>query len=198
MNQDLMEPGQTQPKVSAPAALTEPMPIVKTKIVKYYYCSVSTASMHRKDGKKLAFVNGILATDDKFDQEYLDAEIEAKNTYLAHADNKQVESYKMQMNPRETIADQVRAELEPQLRNELEDKIRQELLAGLRAGTVVLSDDTSKLAGTTATPANKQVEGAGFTASIVSSTAVAKAAAGAGSGVAAPTMAQRLAALSKK
>lgn len=168
-NSDLLDPMQTAPKVNAPVAHTAPLPIEKADTTKYYKITVATASMHRSDGKKLAFVHGICATDDAWDQKYLDHEIAQRNPYLSAATEDQIETYKMHMNPRKTIADQVRAEMEPQLRRELEEKIRAEL-----AG----SADAAKIAGTDINNDAKPIVGPGFVASIVGSDKVADAMSG--------------------
>jgi hypothetical protein len=105
------------------AAMTEQYPVVKVKETRYYVCTVSSASMNRKDGKKLAFVNGIYKTDDKYDIEYLDAEIDAGNNYLREASTDEIKSEHMRVDPVGTM----RADMEPTLRRELEEKIRREM-----------------------------------------------------------------------
>lgn len=176
MNTDLMTPGDTQPKVSPVAVMTAPLPIVKAKKTAHYHLSVPTASMHRADGKKLGFVNGILATDDAHDQNYLENEILSGNSYLRHADATEIEDHNMRINPRGTMRDSIKAELEPELRTTLEVEILAKLQAEGRL--VATPSDGAKLGGVdsgSTTPVHGDIHGANFRASIVSSVNVADA-----------------------
>lgn len=138
---NLMNPGvdPSSPeamKVSAPVAITAPLPD-KLVDVKYYFYPLHSVSMHRTDGKQLIFLHGICAAYLKADQDYLDNEIVAGNPHLSNATPERIQSYKMKINPKGTIEEEVRKELEPKVRQELEDKIRAEMA----------SKDANKLAG---------------------------------------------------
>lgn len=176
MNTDLMTPGDTQPKVSPVAAMTQPLPVLKAKKTIHYHLSVPTASMHRKDGKKLGFVNGILATDDVHDQDYLETEISNGNSYLRHADEGEIDAHKMRINPMGTMRETIKAELEPELRATMEAEILARLQAEGRL--VASSTDAGKIAGTNSgnpVPVHGDIQGSNFRASIVSSANVADA-----------------------
>jgi hypothetical protein len=116
----LMNPGvdQTSPeaiRLSAPVAMTAPLPdkVVETK---YYFYPLDSISMHRIDGKQLIFKYGICAAYLKADQDYLDREIAAGNPYLVRATEDQIQHYKMRMDPKGTLETKVRDELEPKIR----------------------------------------------------------------------------------
>lgn len=144
MNPDLLPAGtdpQAPPAVPSIAAITRPLPATKSFSTKYYVCTVSAASMHRKDGKKLPFVFGFLATDLLHDQEYLDAEIVEGNTYVREATEEEIRAANMKFDPKGTIKKELAAELEPQIRAELEQKLRGEMEDELRKQVAALQDD---------------------------------------------------------
>lgn len=124
-NPDLLLPGQdpSKPAVPAMATITQALPSTPTDTIKWYICTVNNASFHRTDGKKLAFLFNILPTDDKYDQEYLDKEIDYRNPYVRYATTEEIQIYKMRTNPREVIEAEVRADIEAEVRKEYEDKI---------------------------------------------------------------------------
>lgn len=164
LNSDLLDPGQdpSDRKVPSVVAHTEPFPLVELPETRYYYCSVSTASFIREDGKKLAFVHGIFETNQKHDIIYMEREISQKCAYLRLATLEEIRSHKMRMNPTKTIKDELLAD--PEVRKELEDQIRQELLAG-GLGNAGNGEQTLK----------EVVKGDNFRASIVSSNDIAGA-----------------------
>jgi hypothetical protein len=128
-NPMLLDPGRPPSEsqhVPSPNYITKPYPIVKGNM-KYYTCTERNASMHRPDGKKIAFIFMIAATDDVYDQQYLEHEIATGNQFLRHATPDEVDAYKMRIDPRGTIRQQVKSELEISMRAELEAKIRAEL-----------------------------------------------------------------------
>lgn len=141
---------------------TKPYPTQFVEEWRYYYCPVPNASMHRKDGKRLGFVNGVFATNIKADIDHLDAEIADGHPALRHATEAEIHGYKMFMDPKGTLRDQVlndptvRAQLEEELRGKLENEIRAKIAAemGMDVPAAALSEgvmgaaDASKLAGT--------------------------------------------------
>lgn len=175
-NTDLINPGidpAAARQVSATAAITAPLPTTVAPEIRYYYCGVSAASMHRKDGKKLPFVRGILETNLVYDIQYLEEEIKAGNTYVRHASEEEIHQHQMIKNPRQTMKD----ELRPEIESELRDKLTKEIMDKL-AGDKIAGDRIGGVDGAiTATP-GATIEGAGFRAAIVGSGAVKDAAAG--------------------
>lgn len=144
-------------RVPAPASITKPMPATKAAEIKYYVCHVPAASMHREDGKKIAFVHGICAADILYDQIYMDKEIEAGSTYIRVATPAEIEAYKMRMDPHGAMKAKVTAELS----GEIEARLRAEITAEIAAKNKVVSEggsaekeiersniDANKIAGT--------------------------------------------------
>lgn len=120
-------------------------PLLPTKIVepRYYSCTLANASMHRQDGVKIPFVRGIAEVVVEASQQYLDKEIEDGNMYIAHATKDQIEKFKMDRDPRGTITEEIKAEMEPRLRAELEEELRSEYEAAMK-----LANDGNLIAGT--------------------------------------------------
>lgn len=135
---------QAQAGVPALHALTAPMPNTKIAQKAYFVCTLQTACMHRGDGKKLPFINGVLATNIAEDISYLRREInEHQNPYVREADSEEVQEIEMLLNPRDTMKKAVRAEVEAELRSEIERSIRERINAEMVAG----STDAAKIAG---------------------------------------------------
>lgn len=107
------------------AKLQAPFPVVHTATTKYYYNTVPNVSMHRADGQRIAFIFGIFKTNLKHDIEYLDAEIEAAHPNLRYATPQEIDAYKMRVDPRGTIKEQLLSD--PEVMSSLEDKIRAEM-----------------------------------------------------------------------
>lgn len=136
-NQDpnLLPVGQRTASIAAqPQHITKPFPATRAAGKKYYVCSMPHASMHREDGKKIAFVHGFCETDILHDQRYLDNEIDAGNPYVREATEEEVTEAKMRRDPRGTIKEQVRSEIEAELRLQLEAEIRAEVAASASDG----------------------------------------------------------------
>lgn len=140
---------------------TKPFPTAFTEWA-YYYCPVPNASMHRKDGKRLGFINGVFATNIVADIQHLDAEIADGHPALRRATDQEVHSYKMFMDPKGTMKEQllndpsVRSQIEEELRAKLENEIRAKLAREMGMdvppasvmGSVEGAADAAKLAGT--------------------------------------------------
>lgn len=173
-NPDLINPNvdPSGNRVSPIAAHTAPLPIVEQDEYRYFYCSVQSASMFRTDGKKLPFVKGILKTNLVHDIDYVEKEIKAGNVYVRAATVDEINDYKMIENPRQTMKDQLRPEIEKELEASLRQKIMDEL-----AGKTI---DAGRIAGTegASTATAEVVNGGNFRASIVGSGKIAEAAAG--------------------
>jgi hypothetical protein len=177
MNPDLLPPPQATP---SSVARVSPLPRFKTKLEdgtyvestaplgitkvepKHYVCTVPAASMFRHDGKKLPFVHGFLTTNLKEDQDYLDYEIHSGNTYLREATAEEVHVARMRADPRGTIREELRPEVEAEVASRfeteikaLQDKINQ-LTGGepakVEPGSVGATNvDAEKIAGTGST-----------------------------------------------
>lgn len=146
-NPDLAPPGDVTGLRAEPlATLTEPLPIVKAPVMKYYWNTMPNSSMHRTDGKRLAFVNKFYETDDEEDQKYLDKEIAARNLYVRYATEEEVHANRMRLNPTKTIEDQLR----PKIEEEVREKLEQQILERFRNAGVSIPDDL-KIKGTDAT-----------------------------------------------
>lgn len=142
MNPDLL-PAGVDPAAAARVqplnTLTAPYPLFKVA-PKCYVTTVPAASMHRPDGKRLAFVHGFLQTDQKYDIDYLDAEIAQGNSYIREATIAEITIAKMKIDPVGTIRDQLRPQIEAELRGEIEAQIRAEIAAAAAGdGTVTVN-----------------------------------------------------------
>lgn len=146
---NMLFPGQTHPGdptgLSVPAieAKTAPMPTTRSSETAYYYCPVPNTSMFRPDGMRLVFIQGVHATDLVSTQKYLNDEIAEAHPYLSVATEEQVQRYKMHVNPRGTIEEELRPKLEIELRAKLEAQIREEMM---QKGVAPLSSE-EKLGG---------------------------------------------------
>lgn len=118
------EPGKS---VQPLAAMTPPEPATPAPTTEYYYCPVPNASMHRPDGFRLPFLHRIHATGLLPSQKYLDAEIAGGNPYIRKATEEEISTYKMLTNPRETLTQQITAEVEMTLRQRIEAEIKEKL-----------------------------------------------------------------------
>jgi hypothetical protein len=144
------------PMVPALTAMTAPLSNDKAEAVKYYVCSMPTASLHRPDGKKITFINGFFKAELLEDQKYLDRQIETGafaggGVEVKHASQEQVDDWRMRTDPRGTIRSQVKQELksDPALRAEIEAQIRAELAGQKEPGSVEAANlDGAKLAST--------------------------------------------------
>jgi hypothetical protein len=101
--------------------------------------------MIRSDGKKLAFVFGILSTNDVYDIRYLDAEIQLGNPYVRKATKDEVDFYQMKIDPRGTMEKQLTPEIEAKLRVELEVQLRKELEKKLSTLGVDLTEEQKQV-----------------------------------------------------
>lgn len=131
-NVDGMAPvGSSQPEMVMPLqALTKPMATTVAPTMKYYWNTAGNTSMYRADGFRMIFNQGFYETNLLASQAYLDNEIAEGHMHLRYASELEIDAYRMRVNPRQTIRDQVKQELEADLRVELEAKIRSELASG--------------------------------------------------------------------
>lgn len=114
----------------ATVASQAPLPNTKADEIKYYICDVPVASMHRADGKRIAFINGFFSTDLLWDQQYLDTEIADGHANIRYATEEEIFSSKMRADPVGTMEAKVTEQLEPVLRQQLEAEILAKLVAG--------------------------------------------------------------------
>lgn len=153
-------PGQALPgdltgmTVAALEAKTAPLPTTVSPTTKYYFCPVPNTSMFRPDGMRLIFIQGVHETNILASQDYLDCEISGRDfktrqptndphPFLTEATPEQVQRYRMHVNPRKTIAD----ELTPQIEERMRDKLESELIARLQSKGVEGAADIVRMAG---------------------------------------------------
>lgn len=129
-------------RVPAPAAITRPLPSTIAQETKYYACPVPAASMHRTDGKKIPFVNGICETNILYDQLYLEEQIKDGSQYVREATEQEINAYKMHKDPHGTMKAQVTAEI----KQELEQDLRVQLEAEIKKQYGITSDTPSAVA----------------------------------------------------
>lgn len=122
-------------------ASQQPFPNTKATEMKYYACNVPIASMHRPDGKRIAFISGFFSTDLVYDQQYLDNEIADGHGNIRHATEEEIFSVKMREDPHGTMEAKVKEALEPAMREQLE----REILAKLVAGGTISADTAQQL-----------------------------------------------------
>lgn len=129
MNPDLIQAGDSQQMPGVQGfpqfrGATAELPTVHTKVDHYYIMVMPAASMHRADGKRLAFVHGILKTDIKADIDYVEEQIAQGSNYVRVATPEEVHQFNMKVDPKGTI----KQEVEQELRGTLEAQIRAEML----------------------------------------------------------------------
>lgn len=118
MSEFMLPPGADSSqllRVEPIAALTAPMgaTIVEPR---YYYHPMRNVSMLRMDGKRISFINNVAECITKEDQAYLDGCISRNEVpHLAYATDEQVQAYKMYVNPKAAIKEQVAAEVRAEL-----------------------------------------------------------------------------------
>ena len=124
-------------------AITAPYPVELQKDYKYFFLARANASMHRKDGQRLAFMFKVLKTNNRYDIEYLQEEIARGHKELRVATPEEIEAYEMRMDPRGTIVKQLKND--PAFRDEYEKELRAELEAEIRAK--LSTEDEGKVSG---------------------------------------------------
>lgn len=123
--------------VSAIPAITKPEGVTFLDVWKYYWNTIPSASMHRKDGTPIRFDYGFYKTNIKQTQEYLDKEIADGNCpSLRYATDEEIDRYNMRVNPTETIRGRLTAEVEDSVRASTTAQI----LATLRAKGIQVSE----------------------------------------------------------
>lgn len=106
------------------AARTNALPVEIQDETRYYYCSLDNHHMHRTDGKRLAFVFRMLATQDVYDIKYLDSEISSGNPFVRKATDVEINAYNMRVDPKGTMAREMTPALEEKIRTQLEIDIK--------------------------------------------------------------------------
>lgn len=148
--------GTTLPPLDA---RTAPLETTQAAETKYYFCPIPATSMFRPDGFRLIFIHGVHATNLIASQQYLDREIAGRDhktgeivgnphPFLSIATPEETQRYKMAVDPRGTIADELRPALEAAIRKELEEEIRNRAtLQGITPADNPDNGDSEKLAG---------------------------------------------------
>lgn len=120
----------------------------------FFTCTMPNASIHRPDGKRLAFMNGVFKTDIRQDVEYLDNEITEGHPYVKRATDVEVKTYEMKSDPRATIEKELRPKIELEIREKLEQEIRAQVMMSIELENA----DASKLGGVDG-PSNTRAAG---------------------------------------
>lgn len=170
----MLAEANAEPRVPALKVLTPQMEQHAAEKAAYFLCSIKNASMHRRDGKRLPFINGVMKVTIVEDIEYLRSEIKAGNQYIKEASSTEVDAIEQILDPRGTMERQLRAKIESEVRA----KVMAEMAATGRHVTVIT--DESKIAGVDAgkvtAPDNVEVQVVPLKP--VSSTDIASGAAG--------------------
>ena len=133
--------GQAGQQVAPLAAMTQPYaPMPKLDRVYHFVCTMLNHHMFRPDGKKLAFMFGVHATDDYHDVKYLASEIEGGNPFIRYATDLEVRAHNMRTDPKGTVAREITPQIEAAVRGKLEVELQQSLEERLSSIGVVLSD----------------------------------------------------------
>ena len=157
-NPDLLAPGGGA-SVPPLQAITAPMPNTEQKEFRYYFCTMSTASFHRPDGKKLPFLNHFLKTNIEEDIAYLEEQINKhQNTYIRRATQEEVNQAKLHEDPIGTIKESVKKELSIEELEKLLAERRRLAAAGANPNT-----DANKVGGVDPAKASNALKAAGVT-----------------------------------
>ena len=115
-----------------------PIPTVLLDTFSYFYCDVPNASIHRPDGKRIAFLFGVCKTNNKGDIEFLTREINDLHPNITMASAAQVKDYEYRMDPRGTVRAEVTQELEQDLRTKILAELARDgkLIAGVDIGDI--------------------------------------------------------------
>lgn len=125
-----------------------PYPFMGTTLLEktyYYYCTIAGASMHRPDGKKIAFMFGICATNIEQDVRYLESEVADSHGYIRRATDEEVHIFKMKTDPKGTMTEVLKPQIEADIRAKVEEEIKQRLMGTFGVSSL---DDLAKLHGT--------------------------------------------------
>lgn len=130
-----------------------PIPVYEREM-KFYHSAQSFMQFINKDGAKIVFQNHFLATNNSAAQDYLDEEIQKhQNPQLSYADELEVAGWKMRVDPKGTVAEELKNDPDfmEDLRFEIENKVRREngLSELTREGKTesIKDDSANKLAG---------------------------------------------------
>lgn len=143
LNSMLLNPGATtQDAVPKVQGHTPAYPVVLLEETYYFLCTMLNHHMHRPDGKRLAFMFNVLPTNDMYDITYLNGEITAGNPFIRVASEEEINTYRMRTNPRGTIEDQLRPQIEADIRDKLDAELEAMLAAKLsQVGYSNMSDE---------------------------------------------------------
>lgn len=138
----LLNSNNRQMEVVQPiAAKTLAFPVSLVQDMHYFACTMLNHHMHRTDGKRLGFQFGIFATQDMYDIEYMNKEIDAGNIYISKATNEQISIYRMKVDPKAMLTEQLSPQIEAELRDTLNAELRDKMQARLTSIGMVLSEE---------------------------------------------------------
>jgi hypothetical protein len=154
LNPDL--PDLNSPSVPELQALTPPDPIVLENTEKHYFCTVPNASMFKKDGTRLSFINGFFSTKLKSAKDYLDKEVADGHSYIRNATDEEVARILATRDPMAALEADFKTNKEPELRKNLEkdiiatimgvprDSVTDEVVEGFISKTAAVTKPTSE------------------------------------------------------
>lgn len=128
-NDYLLAPGQTpnQQTVSKLQTITAPMGNTPAKRTLYYHNSMTCASIHRPDGKRISFAPyGIFEAISQEDITFLENEIEIGHDFIRRASDAEVQQYRSLRNPKAVL----REEVENDIKKDLVKEIQEQILGG--------------------------------------------------------------------
>lgn len=120
---------------------TSAFPIRLQDTFEYFVCTMPNHHFVRTDGKRLAFVFGVLATKDVFDIQYLESEINAGNPFLREATSDETRNYNMRIDPQGTLAKEITPAIEANMKTRLEVELRQIMEAKMNTLGVSLTQE---------------------------------------------------------
>lgn len=123
------------------ASRTTAFPIRFQDDFEYFICTMPNHHFVRTDGKRLAFVFGVLATRDMYDIQYMKNEIGDGNPFLRNATTEEIRNYNMRIDPQGTLAKEITPAIEANMKTRLEVELRQILEAKMNTLGVTLTDE---------------------------------------------------------
>ena len=135
----LLAPGQNSLGVSPLLSLvTAPLPNTEAGETRYYSCTVKSASIHRPDGKRIAFAPfGIFEATLVADIEYLEAEIKNGHPQITRATGEEVQQFKKYKDPKGSLI--------AEIGEKMQDDIVKGLLDEISSGNIKPNSTASKI-----------------------------------------------------
>ena len=129
--------------------MQQALPNKEVEETRYYFCTRLNHHMHREDGKRILFVHQIYKTNNYYDQRYLQREIRYGNEFIRAATPQEIERYNMIIDPKGTIASELRPQIEAQVTAQMTAQLQALVSKGAMTQEQLdmLTGDTNLLAG---------------------------------------------------